>query len=377
MNEESVNKKFFTVPNLVLLVISIIGLGLGIYRLATGLGSTTNMSDTWPWAVWITFDIVTVAFSAGGFILAAVVTIFRRMEYHRIALPVILAGFLGELMVVLVLIMDIARWDQFWSVLIPGRWNATSFMLIVALALTCYMAILILELLPVVFKRFTWNSRIIERFETLFTALGIILASIHNLSLGALFLVVPYSLHPLWYTPLLPFIFYIQAIAVGLCGAILIIILTMKAFRQHVPLRLLSGLAKAAWVTLIVYLVIKIVDLLAAGELGMIFSAGTMSMLFWVEIAVGVIAPLFLFGIPKVRDSEAGLLAGVSCTLFGMVLNRTSVSLLALTKATDVTYFPHWIEISIIVASICAAILFYNLALRVFPFLPEVADETR
>jgi Ni/Fe-hydrogenase subunit HybB-like protein len=133
-------------------------------------------------------------------------------------------------------------------------------------------------------------------------------------------------------------------------------------------------LAKAAWVALIVYLVLKIGDLLAAGELRLVFSAGTMSLLFWVEIAVGVIAPLILFGIPKVRDSEAGLLAGVSCTLFGMVLNRTSVSLLALSKASDVTYFPHWIEISIIIASICAAILLYNLALRIFPFLPEVAE---
>ena len=178
------------VPYVILAALAILGLVIGIYRLTAGLGITTNMNNTFPWGLWIAFDLVTVAFSAGAFVLAAVVSIFRRKEYHGIALPMLLAGFLGEVMVVLVLIMDLARWDQFWSVLIPDRWNFLSSMLWVALALTVYIILMVLELLPVVFERFKWGGlgRIVGYIQTLVAGVGIVLATLHNLSLGALFL---------------------------------------------------------------------------------------------------------------------------------------------------------------------------------------------
>ena len=365
------------VPYLILAVIAILGLVVGIYRLTTGLGTTTNMSNTFPWGLWIAFDLVTVAFSAGAFVLAAVVAIFRREEYHGIALPMLLAGFLGEVMVVLVLVMDLARWDQFWSVLIPGRWNFLSSMLWVALALTVYLILMVLELLPVVFERFKWGgaARIIGYVQTLVAGVGIVLATLHNLSLGALFLLVPYKLNALWFTPMLPIVFWVSALFGGLCAAILVTLATMKFLSRPMPLRLLSKLAWAAWVLLIIYLVIKVVDLLVAGELGMAFDGSPMSMLFLVEMVVGVIVPIVLFAMSSIRESAGGLLVGALCTWFGLLLNRASVSWFALRRFGDVGYFPYWMEFAIVIGAISAAILIYGLAIRFFPFLTEAKAE--
>jgi Ni/Fe-hydrogenase subunit HybB-like protein len=365
------------IPYVILAALAILGLVIGIYRLTAGLGITTNMNNTFPWGLWIAFDLVTVAFSAGAFVLAAVVSIFRRKEYHGIALPMLLAGFLGEVMVVLVLIMDLARWDQFWSVLIPDRWNFLSSMLWVALALTVYIILMVLELLPVVFERFKWGGlgRIVGYIQTLVAGVGIVLATLHNLSLGALFLLVPYKLNPLWFTSMLPILFWVSALFGGLCAAILVTLATMKLLSRPIPLRLLSKLAWVAWILLIIYLVIKVVDLLVAGELGMAFNGSLMSTLLLVEIVVGVIVPIVLFTMSKIRESAGGLLIGALCVWFGLLINRASVSWFALRRFGDVGYFPYWMEFAIVVGAIAAAILIYGLAIRFFPFLTEAEAE--
>lgn len=178
---------------LILGAVVAVGLGLGIVRLMTGLGSTTHLTDAYPWGLWIVYDLFFVPFSAGAFMILAVAHIYGREEYHAIARPVVLAGFLGEIMVVAVLVMDLGRWNQFYNVLFPGFWNIRSFMFQVSICLTVYMAIMVLEIAPAILERLNWQRplRLIRPLTVVIAGVGIVLSALHQSSLGALFLLMP------------------------------------------------------------------------------------------------------------------------------------------------------------------------------------------
>jgi Ni/Fe-hydrogenase subunit HybB-like protein len=347
----------------------VVGLVVGIIRLVLGLGATTNLSSGYPWGLWITFDVFTVPFSAGAFTLAAVVHIFNYKKYHGVAHLALLAGFLGYLLVVLVLLMDLGRWDQFYSVLLPWRWNLHSFMFEVSMSITIYFGVLVLELIAVVFEDQEWMAvQWLNQVIPLVAGVGVLLSCVHQGSLGALFLVLSHKLHPLWWTPILPVLFFTSAVFSGLSVAILLATVTPRAMGRPVPMRLLTGLAKVVLVVQAIYLVLKVGDLLIAGELGLIFGSGWLSALFLAEIIIGVIMPLILFS-SRIRESERGLLLGTIYILVGLALNRSSIAWFALRAPAGATYFPHWMELGIAIAAIAFGVLFFTLGMRYVPAL--------
>ena len=369
------DKVAFPVVYLILAAIVVFGLILGIIRLVLGLGATTNLSDYYPWGLWIAFDFFAVPFSAGAFTLAAVVHIFNQEKYHGIARLAVLAGFLGYLMVILVLLLDIGRWDQFYSVLLPWRWNLHSFMFEVSMSITMYFGVLILELIPIVFKQREWMpAQLIDQLIALIASAGILLSTVHQGSIGAIFLVLSHKLHPLWWTPIMPLLFLISAVFSGLSVAVFVAIVAGRALRKPVPMQLLTGLAKVVAIVQSIYLVLKIGDLLVAGEIGLVFGSGWLSVLFLVEIIIGVILPLIIFA-SRARESEGNLLTGTICTLVGLALNRSLISWFALRVPAGATYFPHWMEIVIVIAAFAAAILLFSLGVRYLPVFPEHAAE--
>jgi len=357
---------------LILGVIVAVGLGLGVVRLMTGLGGTTHLTDTYPWGLWIVYDVFFVPFSAGAFMILAVAHIYGHEEYHAIARPVVLAGFLGEIMVVAVLVMDLGRWHQFYNVLFPGFWNIRSFMFQVSICLTVYMAIMVLEVAPAILERLNWQRplRLIRPLTVVIAGVGIVLSSLHQSSLGALFLLMPYKVDPLWWSSLLPLLFFASAAFGGLAMAIIVAVASFRAFGRELDNRLLMNLARVAAAILGIYLVLKLVDLFLAGEVGLIFSEGRLSLLFVAEMVIGVLLPLFLFGIRRVRATNAGLLGGAVAVLLGLALNRTTVALLAQRVPDGATYVPHWMEITISLAAVAAGVLLFALAVHVLPILP-------
>jgi Ni/Fe-hydrogenase subunit HybB-like protein len=368
----------YTVPYLLLAVLVAVGIGVGVVRLINGLGTTTALSDGYPWGLWIVYDVFFVPFSAGAFMILAVTHIYGRREYSQIARPVVLAGFLGELMVIMVLVMDLGRWQQFYNVLIPWYWNIRSFMFQVSICLTIYMAIMLLEIAPVVLERFKWHRplRLIKTVTVLIAAAGIVLSSLHQSSLGSLFLLMPYKLHALWWTPLLPLLFFASAVFAGLSMAIFVAAVSFRAFGRTLDLGLLAKLAQAVAFLLGIYLALKLGDLLVNRELGLIASSGWLGLLFLAEILIGVVVPLILFSIRKVRESSSGLVLGSACVLVGLGLNRTNVALVAQKATAGSTYFPHWMEVVISIAAIAAGILIFALAVHFLPILPR-SDGTR
>lgn len=369
-------KRTFPVGLSILGALALLGLVLGIMRLILGLGATTNLSDAYPWGLWITFDVFIVPVCAGAFTLAAVVYIFNQEKYHGIARLAILAGFLGDLLVVLVLLMDLGRWDQFYNVLLPQFWNLRSFMLQVSMSLTVYFGVLALELFSITFERKEWLPvQLINRLIVLIAVAGVLLSIVHQASLGSLFLLLSHKLHPLWWTPILPVLFFASAVFSGLSVAIFLTIVTGRALHKPVPMQLLAGLAKVVAIILAIYLVLKIGDPLVAGEIGLVFGSGLFSVLFLAELIIGVIAPLAIFS-SRAKESEAGLLVGTISTLVGLALNRSYITWFALRAPAGATYFPHWMELGITIAAFAAFILFFALGVRYLPIFPEHPAET-
>jgi Ni/Fe-hydrogenase subunit HybB-like protein len=375
------DKGSLSVVDLILAAIVVFGAVLGIVRLVQGLGATTNLSSSYPWGMWIAFDVFTIPFSAMAFTLAAVVHIFNQEQYHGLSRFTVLAGFLGYLMVVLVLVMDIGRWDQFYSVLLPWRWNLHSFMFEVAMSITLYFGVLVLELLSIVFERRGWVVvEWLHRLIVLIAGVGVLLSMVHQGSMGAVFVILRHRLEALWWTPVLPVLFLTSALFTGLSVAIFLGVVTWRALGKPAPMKLLIGLAKAVAIIQAIYLVLKIGDLLLAGEFGLIFGSGRFSLIFLAEIVIGVIVPLVIFA-SSARESEGGLLAGSICTVLGILINRMSIAWFALNPpppplhTVPVTYSPHWMEWGIAIAAVAAGILFYSLAVRYVPVLRETVTE--
>lgn len=359
----------------ILTLVVLFGLVLGIVRLFLGLGATTNLSSGYPWGLWITFDVFAVPFSAGAFTLAAVLHIFNRKRYHGVAHLALLAGFLGYLLVVLVLLMDLGRWDHFYSVLLPWRWNLHSFMFEVSMSIAIYFGVLVLELVGVVFKGRGWMPvQWINRLVPLIAGVGVLLSCVHQSSLGALFLVLSHKLHALWWTPILPVLFFASALFSGLSVAILLTIVTRRALGLPAPMQLLIGLANAVALVQAIYMALKIGDLLVAGETALVFGSGWLSILFLAEVIFGLIVPLIVFTSRAAR-SESGLLIGVIYTLLGLAINRSSIAWFALRAPASATYFPHWIEFGVVLAAFSFGILVFALSVRYVPTLRQAALE--
>ena len=366
-----IREQNFSAAYWILAALVVLGMVLGVTRLVLGLGATTNLSSDYPWGLWITFDVFSVPFSAGAFTLAAVLHIFHRKECHGVAHLALLAGFLGYLLVVLVLLMDLGRWDHFYSVLLPWRWNLHSFMFEVSMSITIYFGVLVLELVGVVFKGRKWMAvQFINRLIPLIAGTGVLLSCVHQGSLGALFLVLSHKLHPLWWTPILPLLFLTSALFSGFSVTILLAIVTCRALKKPVSMQILTGLAKVVLTLQTIYLALKVGDLLLAGEAGLVFRSGPLSILFLAEMIIGVIMPLIIFS-SRARESERGLLLGVIYTLVGLALNRSAIAWFGLRAPAGAAYFPHWIEFGIVIAAVAFGILAFTLGVRYLPALRE------
>jgi len=360
---------------LALAALAALGLGAAVVRFMRGLGATTGLSDAYPWGIWISFDVFIVPFSAGAFTLAAVVYLLNDERYHVLVPPVVLAGLLGYAMVCAVLLVDLGLPHRFYNII--AFLNPKSFMFEISWCVMLYLLVLVLEFSPVVLEKLGWEGphRLIRTFTIVFVSAGIILSSLHQSSLGSMWLLLQAKLHPLWWTPILPLLFLLTAVAGGLCMVILVSVLAAKAYGREVRTHLLANLGKAVAAFLLVYGGLKFVDLAVAGELGLLFRPGALTLLFWAEVLVGIVAPALIFGRRRLRESSGGLLAGSLVGLVGLALNRANISMFAIWRPAGTTYVPSWMEAAILVGALAAAVLVFALAARFLPMLGPAAGE--
>ncbi|HLE36453.1 MAG TPA: Ni/Fe-hydrogenase cytochrome b subunit [Candidatus Acidoferrales bacterium] len=353
-------------------VVMVAALYATVVRFTRGLGASTHLSDQFPWGLWIGFDVLCgVMLAAGGFTLTAAVHIFNMERFKPIIRPALLTAFLGYLLVVMALLFDLGRSYRIWHPLV--MWNPRSVMFEVAWCVMLYTVVLGLEFAPVVFERLRMGRplRILHGISIPLVIAGVILSTLHQSSLGSLYLIVPEKLHPLWYSPLLPVFFFLSAIAIGLAMTIFESSMSAKYFRKQLELPLLQDLGRILVVVLAAYSVLRLQDLYHRDALRLAFRPGYESSLFLLEVVAGLLLPIALLLIPRVRKSPTGLYVTAVLVVLGFITNRLNVSITGMEASAGVRYLPKWTELAVTAGIVAAGFAIFGLAAKYLPIFPE------
>jgi Ni/Fe-hydrogenase subunit HybB-like protein len=348
--------------------------GFVIVRVFWGLGTVTALSDTVPWGLWIGFDVMTgVALAAGGFVIAATVYVFRLEHYRPILRPAVLTALIGYALVVVALLVDLGRWYNIWHPIV--MWNPHSVMFEVAWCVILYLTVLMLEFSTAVWERFhlVWAEKLLHKIVVPLVILGVVLSTLHQSSLGSLYLIFATKMSAFWYTPLLPVLFFASAVTVGLSMVMVEASLAAHAFRLEREDGLLKGLAKASLVMLGIYFVLKVGDLTWRGQMANLFTLSFGSLLVWTELLVGVAIPFVLFSTTRGREDPRLRFRAALMVLGGVLLNRMNVAVFGFydyTLQLGTVYFPSLGEWVVTLALVAAGVTAYVFAVKFFPVLP-------
>ncbi|MCU0242422.1 MAG: Ni/Fe-hydrogenase cytochrome b subunit [Vicinamibacteria bacterium] len=345
---------------------------VSLLRFTRGLGATTNLSDSFPWGIWVGFDVLCgVGLAAGAFTLTAVVHIFNLKQFEPIVRPTVLTGFLGYSFVSIALLFDLGQPWRIWHAMV--YWNPHSVMFEVAWCVMLYSTVLAVEFSPVVFERFKLKTpkRIVHSLTTPLVILGVVLSTLHQSSLGTLYLIVPSKLYPLWYSRLLPLFFYLSAIGAGLGMVVLESRLSERVFGHRLKIEILEPLARAMVVILSIYGVLRLLVLRRNGVLGNLLHPGYEETMFFVEFALGVIIPVALLARYAARINKNLLTMGALSAVLGFIMNRLNVSITGMERAAGVRYIPSWMELVVSLGLVAIGFAVFTLAVN---YLPVFAD---
>lgn len=383
---------YLTRGTLIVLAVAVTGILVYLGRMVFGLQTFTNLNDQWPWGIWIALDVATgIALAAGGFTSAALVHIFGRERYHPLVRPALVTAMLGYTFAVIGLLADLGRWYNVWHPILPSMWQGNSVLFEVGMCVMIYASVLYIEFVPIVVERFkgrvslpgvlrTLNRPIegllrladatLSRFISVFIIAGVTLSCLHQSSLGTLMVIAPTKMSPLWFTPVMPALFLMSAIAVGFPMIIFESLVASRSFRVPPEMNLLSRIGRIATFTLGFYAVAKVVDLTIREAWPLAFAGGSQAAMFWVEMIVGIVVPLALFASPRVRRSPRGLFAAATLTVLGVAINRLNVFLVAYRPPfSDRSYFPTVYELLLTAGLVATLVLIYRAIVLIFPVI--------
>ena len=385
MSEESTttSRSYLTPFNMIAGIIIILGLIVTALRFTKGLATVTNLSDYNPWGIWIGFDLmVGVALAAGGFVTSAAVYLFGMKKYHSAVRPAILTGFLGYALVVLALHYDVGRpWRLPYPFIVQQ--GTTSLLFEVAACVSLYLTVLFLEFSPAALEWLGLKKvrKLAIRFTLILTIFGVVLSTLHQSSLGALFLIAPSKLHPLWYSSYLPVYFFISSIIAGLSMVIFEGALAHRYYAHKMdPVHLEEkdqvalGFGKAASFVLAGYFIIKVIGI-SAGNHWHLLGTGY-GIWYLVELLGFVGLPCFLYAL-GVREKNLVLIRWTAVlTVIGVILNRLNISLIAFNwhLPSSERYFPHWMEIVISAFIVTIGLVAYRFIVSRMPIFYEHPD---
>ena len=341
-----------------------------------GLGASTNLSDKFPWGIWIGFDILCgVGLAAGGFTLVAVVHIFNIERYKPILRPTILTAYLGYVLVTVGLMFDLGRPDRIWHPLV--MWNPHSVMFEVAWCVMLYTTVLTLEFAPAVCEKFGWNiaRKWLSALSVPVVILGVVLSTLHQSSLGSLFLIVPSKMYPLWYTPFLPVFFFVSAICVGMAMTIFESWHSSRAFNREIHHSLMAHMGQILAVATAAYLVLRFADMRHREVFNLLWIPRTETYSFWLEIGFFFVGMVLLTQ-SRVRNHPAALYASAVLIIFGFVTNRLNVSIISMESASGTHYIPKWTEFMVTLSIIALGFAIFRAAVKYLPvFEPKESED--
>jgi formate dehydrogenase iron-sulfur subunit len=416
-------RKFWTPANVGLALLMAVGLISFVARFALGLGRSTGLSDTWPWGLWIVFDLVWIAVAAGAFAIAGVIYVLRREDLYMVGRSAVLLGLLSYSFVTVTLLADLGLpWHAYQLAL---QAPAHSAMFEVSWCVSLYVTILVLEFAPVVLERFglvrgmerwrklapiwvvvavslfiwllsrnvfwtaaaaavfgflAWSSRPRQgesQVPVLLAITAVTLSTMHQSSLGSLYLLMPNELDPAWWTPILPILFFLSAIAAGLSAIVLVAMWVQKAWGRKLSMVELATLGRFTFWALLVYAAARVGDLVVRDQL-MPGLSGPKAALLLTEIGLGLVVPLVLLGVRSLRENPRTLFFGALLACGGVILNRTNVVMFAFDAQGPIpgvenqSYSPSVYEWGLSIGLIAATIFGYSLAVRYLPILRKV-----
>jgi Ni/Fe-hydrogenase subunit HybB-like protein len=392
LKPQPIKHKFFTPWVIVISLIALAGLSFLAIRFFFGIGAVTNLNQFFPWGIWIGLDVAAgVALAAGGFTTAALGHIWHRDKYEVLIRPALLTAMLGYTFVAVSVVTDIGRWYYVWHPLI--MWNGNSALFEVGMCVMIYMSVLYIEFLPIVTERFIGRvnlpgflsalnniidkllrllDRTLNKFMFIFIIAGVVLSCLHQSSLGTLMIIAGPKMHPLWQTPVLPLLFLLSAFSVGFPMVIMESLTASKSFGLKPEKDVLSSLSKFVGPLLGMYLAFKIGDMVIRESFVYLTEFNLQSVMFTIEIVVGVIIPLRLLLLPAVRQSTAGLYIASMLVIFGVLLNRFNTFVIAYNPPyTETSYFPSIGEIGVTLGFVAIEILLYRAYVMVFPIISQ------
>jgi Ni/Fe-hydrogenase subunit HybB-like protein len=385
-----VNHKLLTPGVWTLITLLLLGVICGLYRFIFGLAASTNLDQQHPWGLWIAMDVGSgIALAGGGFVTAALVHISHREHYHAVARSALLTALLGYTFYVPGLLADIGRWYNIWHPTLPSMWQGNSVLFEVGICVMLYLNVQYAELLPIICERVMTLKRPriariakfghdwLEKIMPALLVLGVALSTFHQSSLGNLMVIAPYKLHRLWWTPVSPLLFLLSAMMVGFPMVIFTILFASWSLNRKPEMHVLGALARYIPIGLTLYLGVKIGDMIVRRTYVDLVHDPYHSVLWIGEMLIGVVVPLAMLLMPRVRQSAR--LLGVAClaVILGVVLNRLNCFVLAYhppfaTKA----YFPSLIEFGVSIGLVAALMLTYRVAVTYLPILePHIAPE--
>ncbi len=346
-------------------------------RFYYGLGYATNLSDATPWGLWIGFDVISgVGLAAGGFTITAVTYIFNLKEYHCIVKPAVLTAFLGYMLVAFALLWDLGKWFNIWHPLVYG--NPRSAMFELAVCVSLYTVVLALEFSSFALSKFRWLKKPIQLLKKVYiplVILGVLISTLHQSSLGTLFVIFPQKLHPLWFSELLPIYFFVTSLTAGLAMTIVESYLSYRGMGHEAPAHILGNLARAMVVIQVTFTVALFEGFIVDGKLGYLVDGSFESLMFWLETLLWTVIPVVIVSNRKLIETRIGVtVAGFSCAL-GFLLNRLNVSITALEYSTGSGYMPSWQEISVSASFVVIAFGVFRFGVKYFHLFEEEGGE--
>jgi Ni/Fe-hydrogenase subunit HybB-like protein len=385
-----VDKPFWTPGVVVLAFLVAIGLATIVARYIGGIGYVTNLTTARPWGLWIGVDVASgVALAAGGFTTAFLAHLLGRRYYEPVVRPALLTAMLGYTFVVLGLLVDIGRSWAIWKPMI--HWNPHSVLFEVAMCVMFYLNVLYIEFLPIVTERFKGRvnlpgalaalngpvdallhlaDRVLSKLMWVFIIAGVVLSCMHQSSLGALMLIAPTKLHPLWYTPILPLLFLSSAIAVGYPMVVFEATLATSSLRLDSEMKILTPLTRLTIFLLGFYLALKLGDMVVRGTYVYLLDGTSQTNAFIVEMLFGVIVPWLMLLSPAVRRSRRWLFTACALIVGGVLVNRLNVFVVGYRPPiSEANYFPSVGEVLITVGLISGLMLVYRFLITYLPVL--------
>lgn len=387
--ERPLGGPIFTPTLFVLLAIIFSGAALVFYRLFYGLGAVSAMNDGYAWGIWKPLNVVTfTGIGAGAYAVGLLTYVFNRWHYHPLVRSAIVVGAMAYTLGGTSVLIDLGRWWNLWVTFYPPLYNLNSVLLEVAVCVMTYTMVLWVELTPPILEQASrwkydpvrrmakWGLPWVRKVLPFVISVALLLPTMHQSSLGGLYMITPTKLHALWYTPWLSGLFLMSCVTMGFGAVVIVENLTSLNYRRRMDQRLLGRMAPVPAMLVLSFIAIRLIDIAVQGKLPYILTFDFYSKLFLVEMGLFLVPALLMLR-RNVRKNRGGLfISGVLLVLAGTVY-RFDTYLIAYKPTTGWVYFPSLGELLLSACLASTGIAVYIVMIKLFPILSGVPSRKK